>query len=276
MLTKDDKKVLKDIEHWQRKRFKAGALAGIADMAFFPVDIISDIVIRDSFIDKAVKPVMGFIKKLQDSSGRFVNTQDIIKKARKAGLQVTSLKDLKGVPIAYLDVMAKSFYRKNKLYAALQGASLSVGSYVLSFVDFPALFAMNLKMIFQVGACYGYQPKSAREKDFALHVFCIASSTGSEWDKEYKEMDQLIKSFMNGNLSANGQRKANNEGTHGFITRAVRKITKRWIHRRLPVVGFFLGPGLNYLYTKEVAKHAFMFYRKRFLLERERVRLVKR
>ena len=41
---------------------------------------------------------------------------------------------------------------------------------MLIIVDLPALFIIVLKMILQIGVCYGYDPAQKREKEFALRI----------------------------------------------------------------------------------------------------------
>jgi hypothetical protein len=267
MLDKEEERVLEEIEKWQGSGFKTGVVSAIVDIAFYPIDRLVDFIVPDKVIEKAVKPITGTLKMLQNSSQRFVDEEQIIKRSADAGLPVRRREDFRDIPIAYLDVLARSFFEKSAAYAALQGAGLGAGSYALMLVDLPVLFTVNLKMILQIGACYGYKPESIEEEEFALRVFCIVSADGAERENEIKKMDELIVSFIKGTFSFELGIMASEETIQGFMNKQARRLVKKGLTRKFPLVGMALGSGFNYLFTKEVATYAYMFYRKRFLKE---------
>jgi hypothetical protein len=267
MLDKDRRQVLEEIEDWQRSRFKTGLAPALLDLIFYPVDRIVDFVIPDRVIEKALKPIMGTLRMLQGSSQVFVDREEVIKKVNDAGLSVERLEDFKDIPISYLDVLARSLFDKSTMFAALQGAGLGAGSYALMLIDLPVLFTVGLKTVLQIGACYGYEPRSAEEEEFALRIFCIASADGGERENEMGRMDELIVSFVKGVFSNELGILATEETIQGFMNKNVRRLVKKGLTRRLPLAGIALGSGFNYLFTKEMAIYGYMFYRKRFLKE---------
>ena len=178
VLSKDGKQALEKIERWQESRFKAGTIAGIVDTVCYPLDRFVEFVIPDRFVEQAAKPMEGVFRNLLRSSQRFVNVASVIKKANDAGLAVEDSEEFRDIPIAYLEVLSRSLFERYAIYTALQG--VIPGGYILRLVDLPILFTVHLKMIFQIGACYGYLPDSRIEKEFALRVLCVVASTGSE------------------------------------------------------------------------------------------------
>lgn len=263
----EERKVLEEIERWEESDRKTGIASVIVDILFAPVDRLVDVVIPDKLIEKAVKPVRALLRNFRNSSQRLVNPDEIIKKASDAELPVKTIEEFRGIPITYLDVLSESLFANNTLYSALQGAGLSVGGYSLALLDLYFLFLLNLKMIFQIGVCYGYVPEAIENKEFALRIFCIASSNRDEHKKELQKMNELIGSFVNGTFSHEMGILATEESMSWFVNRQMRKIVKKRLTRGVPVIGIALGSGFNYIYTKEVAIYAYMFYRKRFLKE---------
>lgn len=264
-LDKEEKKVLEEIERWQRGKFRTGIISKVVNDVFYPLERLVDFVLSDKIIEKATVLMKEILKNLQKSSQGFVNTGSIIKKASDAGLSVKDVADFRNIPMAYLDILAKSLFEKNAKYMALQGIGLGAGGYAFVLVDLPMLFMVNLKTIFQIGACYGYKPESIREKEFALQVFCITSSAGGEQQKELRRMDKLIMSFIEDTFSDESSIFATEKAATGFTNRLLRWFIKKKATRGFPLVGAVMGSGFNYLYTKESAIYAYMFYRKRFL-----------
>lgn len=254
-------KRLEDIERWQRGKFKTGKVSAVVDFVFYPVDKLVDIAIPDSVFERAIKPITGTLRMLQNSSLVFVDTDEIAQRASNAGLPVEKREDFKDIPIDYLDVLANSYFEKNATYTALQGAGLGAGGYALMAVDLPMLFTVNLKMILQIGACYGYDPTSIEEEEFALRVFCIVSSESAERDNEMRKMDELIVQFIKGTFSYELGIMATEETIQGFLNLNMRRLVRKGLTRKLiPVVGMAIGGGFNYLFTKETATYAYMFY----------------
>ncbi len=263
----DDKnqEILDEIDRWQQKKAKANFIFDLAEYVLNPVDRLFGLLISEKSIVKNSAKIEKVLKKFQDSSQLLVNCDDIVNIAAIAGLPVQKIEDFKRMPVEYLDVLSKSFLKKSSIYAALQGAGLSTGSFALIFVDLSTLFLVNITMILQIGACYGFDPTTLSEKDFALHIFYLASSSGRERNEEVKEIVSLMDDLGKGVFNKASSVLSSDQGIKGFINHAIIKFVKKGITRKFPIISVPLGAGYNYLYTREVALHACMFYRKRFV-----------
>ncbi|MBF0217679.1 MAG: hypothetical protein HQL30_11890 [Candidatus Omnitrophica bacterium] len=113
MLTKDEQKVLDSIGSWRKKKIRTGFTPAVIGIIFFPFDLVTDILVPDSFIERAARPVARMLTKLGTISGAFAEDSAVLAKAQKAGLPVKKPADLKRVPIFYLDVLAGSYFEKN-------------------------------------------------------------------------------------------------------------------------------------------------------------------
>ena len=268
MLNEKEQEIFDEIEKWQKSKFKTGVLSAVVNTVFSPIEYLVDLVLPNKVVEKAVKPMTVLLKKLQKTSLNFVNIDSIVKKASNAGLVIKDLDGLRSISIEYLDVLTKSFFGKNVIFSALQGAGLGAGSYALIVADLPLLVNLNMKTIFQIGACYGYNPESVQEREFALHIFCIALSLGSEQDIELKKMDALIVDGAKGTFSYELGILASDESLNAFATKFTKRFLKRKVSHGIPIISIVLGGGFNYLYTKETAIFAYMLYRKRFLFSK--------
>jgi len=268
MLSGEEKKILKEIERWRAAPFCSGAASAAIDTMFGPVEKFVERVIPQKAYDKVSAPLAGVLTKFQSLSNEFVGLKAIVRKAGNAGLKVGEIEGFREAPIEYLDVLAESISNKNVLYATLHGlGSGSVGG-AFSLADLPVIFTLNLKMILQIGACYGYRHDSIWDREFALQIFCVTSSPAKEKPAQLRRMDNLIDSFISGRFSKENSILMSEDGTKVFISRMLRWFVRKHLTRDLFVLGIVLGSGASYLYTKETAMCAYMFYRKRFLKEK--------
>ena len=268
ILDREENKVLKEIERWRAAPFRSGAVPAVIDAMFRPVEKIVERAIPQKVFDKVSAPLAGILMKFQTLSSEFVGLKAIIRKAGNAGLTVGEVEEFRQAPIAYLDVLAESISKKNVLYATLHGlGSGSVGG-AFSLADLPVIFTLNLKMILQIGACYGYRHDSIWDKEFALQIFCVTSSPANERPGQLRRMDDLADSFISGRFSKEKSILMSEDGTSVFISRILRWFVRKHVTRELFLLGIILGSGASYLYTKETAMCAYMFYRKRFLKEK--------
>lgn len=66
------------------------------------------------------------------------------------------------------------FYRTT---ASVEGGVAGAGGFLLAAADFPALLAIKVKLLFEIGALYGHSGKSLSERLFLLRIFQMAFSS---------------------------------------------------------------------------------------------------
>lgn len=79
-----------------------------------------------------------------------------------------------GLTLEERDVMAQELLSKYKKIAAAEGAGAGAGGFVLGLVDFPALIAIKMKLLFEMSHVYGYHTADYRERLYLLYVFQLA------------------------------------------------------------------------------------------------------
>lgn len=82
-----------------------------------------------------------------------------------------------GLTLEQRDVMAQELLSKYKKIAAVEGAGAGAGGFMLGLVDFPALIAIKMKLLFEMAHVYGYYTADYRERLYLLHVFQLAFSS---------------------------------------------------------------------------------------------------
>jgi hypothetical protein len=61
--------------------------------------------------------------------------------------------------------------------AAIEGGVTGAGGFFLGLADFPLLLGIKLKLLFDIGALYGYPGEDYKERIYLLHVFQLAFSS---------------------------------------------------------------------------------------------------
>ena len=144
--------------------------------------------------------------------------------------------------------------------------------------DIPTLITMAMRMIRQIGMCYGYDMKSEEETEHALHVLRLGSSSSMKAKMEFmaglREVERVL---VRVSMTTTAERLATN-GLGRLSVRSVLpqfaekiglQLTARKALEIVPVVGAVVGGSCNAMFMNDVGRAAYMAYRRRRLLELE-------
>jgi hypothetical protein len=176
-LTQYERKVQKEIEKWKNE--KDGVITKALNFVGRPVEWAFDYVIPDAVTETVNKAVMGFMEMLRDASYWTYSHQDLIKEAKKVGINVKDYRELHEYELEKLDKIARSYFTSNKIIAALEGAGCGLGGLALIAVDIPALFGISFRAIQQIGSCYGFDMEDPDMFPVILSVFNAGSTASS-------------------------------------------------------------------------------------------------
>lgn len=269
-LSDPEKAIRRDIEAWQHA--DASVLTQAMNWAMSPIDWAVDRVAPPEVIDRVTEKIHQFLSTLNDASEWTYEPNDIIKAAQKRGLPAETVGDLRSQPIDDLDALARSRFRQNTLLAALEGGGAGMGGAVLIAADVPLLFTINLRLIQQIGASYGFPMRGPQFRPLVLSIFNVAASGGREARNEaLREVSVAAASFAN-----RREYKGRISGTFRDQNRHLpREIAKTLVGRKLgqtvPLAGAAIGAGVNYWFTQETAEAAFMCFRAMYLDWKERL-----
>ena len=77
-----------------------------------------------------------------------------------------------------LEGSVEGFKDGNESFGHVMGmAALLAGGFFLGLADFPLLLSIKLKLLFDIGALYGYPGEDYKERLYLLHVFQLAFSS---------------------------------------------------------------------------------------------------
>jgi hypothetical protein len=89
--------------------------------------------------------------------------------------------------------------------AVTEGALTGAGGILLGLADFPLLLAIKIKLLYDIGALYGYDLKDYRERVYLLYIFQLAFSSQKHrnliygkirnWQEVHKSLPATVEEF---------------------------------------------------------------------------------
>ncbi len=269
-LSQYEKDVRREIEDWQRG--EASVLMQALNWAMKPMDWVVERVVPPSVVDQASGAIEQFLGALNDASEWTYDTSDTLKEARQAGLAVEKVEELRDQPLERLDALARGHFTQNAVLAAIEGGGTGLGGAFLIAADIPLLFTINFRLIQQIGGCYGFPMRGPQYRPLVLSMYNVAAS-GSREAKNgaLREISVAAASIAN-EQSYKGRVTGTFQEQNRHLPREIAKnIVGRKIGQAIPIAGAAVGAGINYWFTSETAKAAYMLLRALYLERKERL-----
>ena len=269
-LTTYEKDVQKQIGKWQAGT--GSFLFKAINWAMQPMDWVVSRVISPDLEEQADGAVNQLLSILNDASKWTHDFNGILESARRRGLEVDSIEDLRDQDLEILDQMAREQFSQNAILAAIEGGGTGLGGVVLIAADIPLLFGINLRMIQHIAACYGFSLDDESYKPLILSVFNVASSGSSEAKVDaIREISVAAAAFAN-DLDYRGRVRGSFRDQNRHLPREiVKNVLGRKLAQAIPIAGAAVGAGINYWFTTECANTAHMLFRALYLERKDRL-----
>jgi uncharacterized protein (DUF697 family) len=287
-LTEYEKQAQREIEQWHQggadipgwdrglselPRNLTGLARHAADLVMKPVDWAVERVVPPALIDRLSDAIGEGLGYLNDASTWTFEEDDVLVKARQRGIQVDRVSDLRDRPLEELDPLARDFFNQNAILAAVEGGGTSLGGPLFIAADIPLLFTINFRVIQQIGGTYGFPLRQPEFRPLVVAIYNVAAS-GSRDAKHaaLRELSVAAAAFAH----ETGYRGRRAQGTFREQNRHVpRELAKNLAARKLgqliPIAGAAVGAGVNYWFTEQTAKTAYMLFRSLYLERKERL-----
>lgn len=214
------------------------------------------------------------IGKLLDELGSYIqNGGNYLVAGRKVGQLVEAAGRAAGAPehgpypLAVMDAAAEKLSGNSRNVATVQGATTGFGGVFTLAADIPAILGLSLKVIQEIGLCYGYDPADKAERIFTVKVMQFASSDVVGKRTILQELN--LQAGGDGDITA---------GTNAAVSKiqgwkeVITVYRDNWGWKKLlqtvPVAGMFFGAYTNRKALEDVAEAAQMLYRKRRIMAR--------
>ena len=269
-LTPYEKEVYREIERWQHG--DANILTRAFNWAMQPMDWVVERVVPVEIVDQVSAAIEQFLAMLNNASEWTYDADDILKMAQEKELDVEKIEDLRGEKLEVLDGISKSMFTQNALLAAVEGGGTGLGGAFLIAADIPLLFTINLRLIQQIGASYGFPLKGPDFQPLILSIFNAAASSEQRAKNEaMREISVAAAAFAN-ELAYKGRTTGTFQNQNRHLPRELAKnIVGRKIAQAVPIAGAAVGAGINYWFTTETAETTYMLFRALYLERKERV-----
>lgn len=174
------------------------------------------------------------------------------------GAEYTPRRDVEYAPLHKSDETAAKLISAYQKVAAAEGAGTGAGGFVLAMVDFPALIAIKMKLLFELAHVYGYDTKHFPERIFILKIFQFTYSGPDKRTQLLKEMKDWH--------SARAQWSKDREYYESLDWEEFQKeyrdaIDFRKMLQFIPGLGAVTGAWANYSIVEELGENAMNLYR---------------
>ncbi len=269
-LTDYEKNARREIEKWQRG--EGSVLSQALNWAMKPMDWVVERVVPPEIIDQASEAVSEFLSFLNDASEWTYDADDLLQEARRAGADAERLEDLRNQPLNTLDKLARSHFTQNSLLAAVEGGGTGLGGAALIVADIPLLFTINFRLIQQIGGSYGFPMRGPAYRPLVLSIYNVAASGSRDAKSDaLREISVAAAAFAH-EQNYKGRVKGTFRDQNRHVPREIAKnLIERKIGQTIPIAGAAVGAGINYWFTNETARSAYMLFRGLYLERKERL-----
>ncbi len=269
-LTSYERDVQREIESWQHG--DSSIIAQALNWAMQPMDWVVRQIVSPALIDQADDAITKFLSFLNDASKWTYDVRDLIPRAKSMGLEADSTDDLLDAPLEKLDDLARSCFNENAILAAIEGGGTGLGGAALIAADIPLLFGINLRLIQQIGASYGFPMDGPDYGPVVLSIFNVAASGSREAKNEALREISVAAAALAGDVNYRGRVSGTFRDQNRHLPREIAKnIVGRKIAQTIPIAGAVIGAGINYWFTTETAETAYMLFRAMYIERKERL-----
>jgi uncharacterized protein (DUF697 family) len=269
-----------EVELWAEG--DASALSKALRLVARPLDWAAERPEAEDIMEKVNEQIVGFLDTLSDASGWTYDEELVLERARDDhGLAAaTTLADLRVAPMTKLDDLAHTYFTENAVLSAIEGGGTGLGGVTLLAADVPALFTINLRLIQQIAASYGFPMEGPEARPLVLRIFSAAAADTPEARQDaLAELRAAGVAFARGGHLAPGDvgTREQGEGTtttenqsRVMVNELARNVAAREMAQLVPLAGAATGAGMNYWFTSSTAQTAYMLSRALFLEHRRR------
>jgi len=265
----DDAK--QEISQWESA--KPGFLANVGDVMLWPAQKAAEMLIPDVLHEQVANAIEIFFSGADWTARKSFDPSEV---RERVGKRPKNWED----ELKKADEAAAHYWNWNVGYGVAEGGTTGALGLPGLVADIPALFTIALRLIQQIGTCYGYDVDDEKEREYILHIL-RTGSTGDIKSKMgfvigLKQLEQILlkvawKEMSAALASKQISKQAALAAVRQFAKSLGIQITKRKALQMVPVVGALVGASFNGTFINDVGRAAYMNYRRRWIAEQEHV-----
>ncbi|MBT2644602.1 EcsC family protein [Bacillus sp. ISL-41] len=252
-------KELEQIEKWEKDQKGLWFWERLTRLPFKMLDRFTP-----KFIQEKVGVLLDELGSYIQTGGQYLTSEKSVFQffEKKTGRRVSQLADMERIPVEEMKQASLALGEQRKKAATIQGASTGIGGIFTLAIDIPAVLALSLKTIQDIGILHGYDPRDKKERVFIIK--CLQFSSADVVGKQ--AILNELSDFNNENKSREvisqlqGWREVTLTYTESFGWKKLLQM--------VPVAGIVFGAFANRSMVSGLAETATMLYQKRRILER--------
>lgn len=254
------------IERWEQQG--PGYLAQVGDFLLWPVQQAAEALIPPGVQDAVGNAIADFLSGLGRASRLTIDCDEV--RGRVAEAAGTA----GGHPLKAADDAAQHYWSRHIAYAVAEGGATGAVGLPGLAADIPALMTLSLRLIQQVGTCYGFDVHTDIEHEYVLQVLRTGCTGDIKAKLEFliglKQVEQiLLKVAWKRMNRALAQKELSRLATLAAIRQFAKtlgvQITKRKALQTVPIIGGLVGASFNGTFMNDVGRAAYMNYRRRWI-----------
>ncbi len=260
-----------EIQEWESKG--PGFLTKASNIALWPAYKAAAALIPENVQESVSRATVDFITGL-GSAAKLIVREKAIKK------RVLKFREEYGYGLKASDEAAKHYWRYSLGYATAEGAATGAMGWLGLTTDIPSLFTISIRLIQQIGLCYGYNIKKEAEQEYVMHILQTGAAGDVRAKMEFmaslKQVEEILKKVSLKKVNESlAMKEIGERSLLAYIRRFAESIgiqmTKRKALQMVPILGAFIGGSFNYAFVKDIGEAAYMSYRRRRIEEDEGV-----
>lgn len=217
-----------------------------------------------SFTNHLAQKLQDKINKLVPEKVHIVITEAIknMAKAVLLGSEFISAEPLLHQSLQERETLIQEKIKSYQKVAAVSGAGIGAGGFLLGLVDFPVLLSIKMKLLFDISGLYGFNVRDYQERLFILYIFQLAFASPETRTQVYRQI-----------LSWEDQRHQLPANLNEFDWRTFQQEYRDYIDltkllQLVPGIGAVVGAVANYQLIDKLGETAMNAFRVRLLLSR--------
>ena len=265
-----EKDIRREVDDWLHSQSSPGM--HVMDLVSRPFDWMLGQVVPEKTIDQCSDAVGAFLNTLSDASRWTYDYRTVLRAAARDGLDVEHVEDLRYQPLEKLDPLAQRQLSENALLAALEGGGTGLGGAALIAADIPLLFTINLRLLQQIAASYGFPLRRPEYRALVLGIYNAAAAASQKAKNDAMREVSVAAAVFAHDGSYRGRAPSNTlrDQARNLPREIAKSLVERKLAQTIPLAGAVVGAGVNYWFTTEVARTTRMLCRALYLEHKER------
>ncbi|MEK3890395.1 EcsC family protein [Bacillus sp. FSL K6-3431] len=273
-LTKRDEKLWEELQDWRQSFFEYEStdIENAFDKWMDQVFTLLPPTLQAQFFEKMDNWFFQVNSLIRGAQFQNEASARILQSARSMDSEITTLADMRQMPVDQLTFLAEQQAAKHRIYSLLQGGGAGSGQTLLVGSDFLATLVINLRAVQVIAMSYGYDVQTPAGLLETVKVYNTATMPDRLKMFGWEDlMDDLQKSdeefYFDIHERIIDQTWLDEPLKHLLKISLIFMFSKKKLSG-VPILSMAVGAGVNYNTTRKITHFAVKYYQYKHLLEK--------